>query len=160
MTSLRSRCAGWALCVLAAVLAFSPAVLSFEDDVFLGTQGSDALILGKADRDHLGTTVAVGDVSGDGVADIAIGAPQSNGLNRSRADSGEVAVVFGGTLIADPVGVRVAARHTFFGKDPNENLGNAIAIGDVDGDTVGDLIMGAPKADVINTGVVSPLALS
>ncbi len=147
MTSHRNRYAGCALWVLTAVLAFSPAVLSFEDDVFLGTEGSNALILGKADRDHQGTTLAVGDVSGDGVADIVMGGPQSDGLTRSRIDSGEVAVVLGDTLVTDPVGVRVAARYTFFGKDPNENLGDALAIGDIDGDTVGDIIMGAPKAD-------------
>jgi hypothetical protein len=147
MTLHRTRYVGWSLWLLAAVLTFSPAVLSFEDDVFLGTQGSDALILAKSDRDFLGSSVAVGDVSGDGIADILMSAPQSDGLRNNREDSGEVAVVFGGTLRTEPIDVRVAARHTFFGRSERANLGHSLGIGDIDGDTVGDIIMGAPKAD-------------
>jgi hypothetical protein len=86
-----------------------------------------------------------GDFNGDGLADIAVGAPQS-GVPR-RDGAGVTFVVFGGP-VGDSVelgelngrGVRIDGEHEF------SNLGEALApMGDVNGDGRADLLIGASQ---------------
>ena len=88
----------------------------------------------------LGTSVAgLGDVNGDGLADVAVGAPTSSAAYRALA--GAVYVVFGKR---DPAAVDVAAAgdwgYRVDGDQPFELLGSTAAgTGDVNGDGAGDL---------------------
>lgn len=108
-------------------------------DVYSGADGS--LIWtwsGSSDGDRLGHTVALaGDVTGDGVPDIAGCAFNSdiNGLN-----TGTVILWSGAT------GQEV---RRFEGDDPNAHLGVAmVCVGDVNGDTRDDLLVGGRVGSV------------
>jgi hypothetical protein len=78
------------------------------------------------------------DVNGDGYADIAVGSPEAD-MGRGRVD-----VFYGG-----PGGVAVTPSVTLRGAAPQDGFGSALAsAGDVNGDGFGDLIVGAPRAEV------------
>ncbi len=82
------------------------------------------------------TVSAIGDVTADGVADLGIGAPLEN--NRG------VVRIYKGTLGRGPT-FPVA---TIFGTQDNARFGEAMAGGgDVDGDGIGDLVIGEPGWD-------------
>jgi hypothetical protein len=75
-----------------------------------------------------GVSVAVGDVNGDGVDDIATGAGASGGPH-----------VRAFTMATDGL----SELASFFAFDPIVTGGVTVAVGDVDGDGVGDIVVGA-----------------
>jgi hypothetical protein len=104
-------------------------------------------ISGAAAGDASGASVAgVGDVSGDGYRDVAIGAPNADGLGRQ--DAGTSYVVLGS---ASPTAVDLATLPnglTAIGAAASNESGFAVArAGDINGDGNPDLAIGAPYAD-------------
>jgi len=107
--------------------------------VFSGSDGSTLLtVYGTAAFDALGSAVAgVGDLDGDGRADIAVGVPFND---LAGADAGLVRVHSGATG---------SLLYQIAGAAPGDHFGSAIAgVGDLDGDGVPDLLVGAPGSDV------------
>jgi len=104
--------------------------------------------LGISASDGLGVSVAGGDVNDDGIDDIIVSAPFSEGPSADfRTDRGVVYVIFGrsdlgGTidLAEDPQDVTIVAAEGF------SLLGDSMAIGDVNGDDIDDMVLGAPFA--------------
>lgn len=95
-----------------------------------------------------GTSVAAGDVNGDGLDDLLIGAPNA------VTSSGKVYVEFGSTITTPPGAPLYMASLTgnpsTYGlmiKGINgSHTGTSVASGDVNGDGISDIIIGAPNA--------------
>ncbi len=118
--------------------------------------GSGGFVINGIDiGDQSGYDVSgAGDVNGDGLADVIVGVPGAD--PNANSGAGESYVVFGkahGTAVelADIFAVQgLEGTGGFFikGIDPNDNSGFSVSgAGDVNGDGVADVIVGAPGAD-------------
>ena len=101
------------------------------------------------DEDRFGWTLATGDFDGDGYDDLAIGSPYED--IGSHVDAGGVNILFGGSnglsssgdqdWHQDKSGIEGAA-------EPYDRFGEALAVGDFDGDGFDDLAVGVPQEDL------------
>lgn len=121
--------------------AFSPVLLNGAGRVRL-LSGANATALrainGTVAGDAFGASVAgAGDQDGDGVPDVLVGVPFSNGA-AGPADRGAVRVHSGatGALVLALAGPPVAGAH----------FGSALAAGEITGDCVSDFLAGAPES--------------
>lgn len=128
---------------------------------------ADIEIYGADDNDSIGgrdmsgshganvsKSLAIGDITGDGRAEIIFGAIYADGENNSTNSCGDVYVIFGNTreALTDLITVNPAdpGRHvdvSIYGGSDADHFGFSIAVGDVDGDTIGDLMAGALYSD-------------
>ena len=104
------------------------------------------VINGQAARDMSGKSVSsAGDINGDGLGDLIVGADWANGA------AGKSYVVYGKTSTGAVDLNAVAAGSGGFainGQDAGDQSGRSVsAAGDVNGDGLGDLIVGASEAD-------------
>ncbi len=110
------------------------------------TQGR-MTIFGAGDNDYTGFSVASGDVNGDGLDDVIIGAFRANGPDNQRKFAGRVYVVFGPADIYGTVDLASQADVVIYGADARDYAGSAVATGDVNGDGYDDIIIAAEWAD-------------
>jgi hypothetical protein len=116
---------------------------------------SAAVIVGDAPGDAIGASIEhLADVSGDGRADLAIGA---EGVDGEEEDEGATAIFFqtalGRSTFADADVVLVS-------REPGANSGARVsAVGDLDGDGIDDLAIHARSADNGDLSDVGSLAL-
>jgi hypothetical protein len=106
--------------------------------VYSGADGSTLFSYGGvAGNDAFGASVAAaGDIDGDGRGDYLVGSPGSD----QGQDNGGKVVAYSGQS--------GQVRFTFLGAQVGDNLGSSVAGGlDLTGDSVADLILGAPYAD-------------
>jgi Ca2+-binding RTX toxin-like protein len=93
---------------------------------------------------------SAGDVNGDGVADLIIGAPAAAGAS-AAVHPGRAYVVFGNPGISNTIDVSALHGSDGFallgGKDKDAVGGSVSAAGDVNGDGFGDIVIGAQYAD-------------
>ena len=111
-----------------------------------GLSLADADFIGEAAHDESGRAVAsAGDVDGDGLDDVLIGAMYND---EGGADSGRSYLFFGSTVGGGGTWSLSEADASFVGEAPGDQSGAALAgIGDVDGDGLGDIAIGAPYND-------------
>ena len=117
----------------------------------LGTSGKGFEIKGGRVGDHFGVSATgIGDINGDGFADLLIGANEVDGTNGS--DVGAAYVVYGKV---SSTAVDMASFQTgtdgfaIKGEVAWDTLGQSVAvIGDVNGDGINDFAIGAPQRNV------------
>lgn len=109
---------------------------------------------GDAERlDHFGAALAAGDFDGDGYDDLAISAP--NEQLRDKKDAGNVTVVYGsndGLRGAGSLQLSQATKGLLGDAESGDRFGNALALGNVDGDDYDDLVIGVPGEDIGSKG--------
>ena len=135
----------------------------FESRINLfNLNGSNGFIIdGKDSNDSLGSALSsAGDINGDGINDLIIGAPNAGEVRDSpfaNGDSdqrGEVYVLFGrrsGFNSRFSIGDRLDGNNGFIisGIGIEDNLGSDVSsVGDINGDGIEDLIIGAPNASI------------
>ncbi|MEO1716961.1 MAG: integrin alpha [Planctomycetota bacterium] len=151
--------------VIGAPSSFGPSVRSGAAYVVFGGSsvgGSGVVSLGSLDgttgfvlrgvgaQERAGSSVAsAGDVNGDGIGDLIVGAPGArfDGL----AGAGASYVVFGAPGVGSggviEAGSLDGTEGFVLGGDAGSSSGSSVAsAGDVNGDGIGDLIIGAPLA--------------
>ncbi|HVG18454.1 MAG TPA: Ser-Thr-rich GPI-anchored membrane family protein [Blastocatellia bacterium] len=138
-------------------------------------------LLGASTNDHLSGNgapntfsvfprahaIVTGDFNRDGIQDVAIGAPDTDFIPAAgtpRPNAGAVYILFGRQTF--PASAIIDTNTTalnqpdvkIFGGATDDNLGFAVAAGDVNGDGAADLVIGAPGFDASrgNPAVQSP----
>ena len=119
----------------------------------LGPGDADLLLNASGGTDHLGLggLGSLGDLDGDGLVELLIGAPDMDGV--SCADCGVALVYLGGGLSA---GSAVTAASLAVGQveglDGDDNVGiSGVGLGDLDGDGLGEWALGARFGDATAT---------
>jgi cysteine-rich repeat protein len=112
-------------------------------------------IWGRDAGDRLGLVASnkllIGDVTGDGIEDLVVGAPDGDGPLNDRTSAGEVYVIQGGAALATAGIIDLARNHALiaariYGPTAGDML-RTLALGDLTGDGVADLVLGATGDD-------------
>ena len=100
-----------------------------------------ATLDGELPGDEAGTRLEeIGDVDGDGMADLLVGAMKANNL------TGTAYLVLGDPSLSSGQRLLSTADHTFFGESLGDRAGSSVGGGgDVDGDGRADLLIGARR---------------
>src|SRR5262249_15887228 len=119
----------------------------------LSTASPDFTLRGSQDSEELGTSVTLVDLNADGVADIFAAAPAASGPARSDTAISVAPAQFTGAVfgVFGPFasgGSALAGNHfSFYGNNAGDQAGASLASGDVTGDGIPDLVVGAPTAN-------------
>lgn len=124
------------------------------------TDGSEGFkIIGVGAGDQAGRNVASGDINGDGVADLVIGARYHDG---AASDAGAAYVLFspgigiasGAQTIIDLSNLDASQGFRVDGINAGDRAGQQVAIGDLNGDGFGDILIGSPRGEGTLTSTI------
>ena len=118
----------------------------------LNSTSADLTVSGDDPSDRSGSSVAAGDINGDGIDDLIIGAPEAD--PPGGAGAGETYVIYGGGSLPDTIDLNQCsgdpsqcADLTIYGDSFDDRSGSSLTAGDINGDSIEDLIISAPGAD-------------
>ena len=98
---------------------------------------ADVLIQGNETDAELGTDIAAGDVNGDGIADLVLGEELSS--EGYWTSEGKVFAFWGRSAWTSPLTLS-NANLVIWGAQKGDELGDAVAVSDVNGDGIGDIV--------------------
>ena len=119
--------------------------------VDLAQTAADVTLVGAGSNSYFGDSLATGDVNGDGISDVMIGAtfeqrPAAAAASAARA--GATYAVFGSGSWPDMLSMDSGEYDAaIFGAEDLDELGDTVASGDINGDGLDDIIMTAEAAD-------------
>ena len=99
-----------------------------------------AVLSGAFNELSFGQSIAAGDVNGDGLTDLVVGAGE-------ETDGSSFVWLFDGPLTASASRTTATAHATITGAQPGDRFGIATDVADLNGDGFGDLVVGADLAD-------------
>ena len=137
--------------VIALVLVFSVPEIQAQTSVSLSDRNGHNVLRYRGDEgtNNTGNATASGDINGDGLDDFIIGAYRAD-VNFS-ASAGKIYVVFGSNE-----GIRASTNLSTLdgtngfvvnGNNTSYQIGKTLSSGDVNGDGIDDVIIGAPFAE-------------
>ena len=129
------------------VIFGTPSFLAYVD---LSVTPADITIHGDNAQDYFGSSLACGDLNGDGIDDLAAGAWAADLAGKSA--SGKVYIFYGSSSFTTPLTIDLnttKADVTLDGPSTGGHLGYALATGDVNGDGTDDLLIGAYGTDLM-----------
>ncbi len=130
----------------AVYVVFGSAALGGVIDTARGDQ--DVVIFGAERLDELGDTVVSGDVNGDGIDDIIATAEAADGPDDDRQTAAEVHVIFGSSNLSGTLRISDGDQDvSIYGAEAQDTLGFSLGSGDLNGDGIDEIIMGARLAD-------------
>lgn len=114
------------------------------------TTGSDIIINRNGGEDTFQAySAAIGDLDGDGQADLALGAKKED--HQGNTANGAVYIIWGqGFPTQNEVDIDAAAGLVISGGCDNDMIGGSLAIGDINNDSpaLNDLLIGAPDSNL------------
>ncbi|BBC73854.1 hypothetical protein AEB_P2986 [Altererythrobacter sp. B11] len=128
---------------------------SVTDSVYTAANGTAGFaILASSASDYLGVATAAGDVNGDGLGDLIVGA---RGVDNGSTSAGAAYIVYGktsgSTVTVASLSTAVTAGFQLLGGTAGEGAGYSVsAAGDINGDGYADLLVGAATAGASSQG--------
>ncbi len=118
--------------------------------------GGSSLVVGSPTKEQLGNDLAGGDLNGDGVTDLFVGAHWWTTGGRNII--GRAYGLFGRAGWPAQIDLALTNQRdwTFTGRGLEARLGNAVAVGDLSGDGVADAAMGSLLADPVDPMDTTP----
>ncbi|RLC48982.1 MAG: hypothetical protein DRH57_01045 [Candidatus Cloacimonadota bacterium] len=122
---------------------------NIPSEIDLQSGGYDCLINGCQDNEHIGISLATGDINGDSYCELIIGSPYSD--YDTKANCGAVYIIFGSNSIPNIIELANDEQDIkFVGANINDELGMSVAIGKVNNDDYFDICIGSPGSDPNN----------
>ncbi len=115
----------------------------------------DVIIYGIEGNDSMGF-ISTGNINGNDFDDLIIGAPAAYGPSNSRRWCGEIYIINGDSSLSSTIDLAIQSPNiTIYGADGYDistncgadMAGSSVLISDINGDNIGEILIGAPNAD-------------